>query len=264
MEKIKPEDGHDKSTESEPAVPRVASYVMIYLAYGFGAISLIFFMIFLYKGSLNFVSLNLSHTAALGLNLCLSLAFFIQHSIMVRRSIRRWLSKHIDTNLHGALYTIASGVFLLFVVVFWQESDYLLASPQGIIRWFLRFIFLLSFVGFYWGVKALGNFDGFGIRPIKRQLRGQKPQKAMPFVIRGPYRWMRHPLYFFCLLLIWSCPDLTVDRLLFNILWTAWILVGAIFEERDLVTDFGDAYRSYQRGVPMIIPWRINPPTDYS
>jgi protein-S-isoprenylcysteine O-methyltransferase Ste14 len=257
MEKIKPKDGHDSITKSFPAVSRSASYVMIYLTYCFGAISLIFFMIFLYKGSLNFVSLKLSHTAALGLNMCLSLVFFIQHSIMTRRSFRAWLSKFIKTQLHGAMFTIASGVFLLIMVVFWQKSDHLLASPQGILRWLLRLVYFLSFAGFYWGVKALGSFDAFGITSIKRHLRGKKPPPTMPFVIRGPYRWVRHPLYFFCLLLIWSCPDLTVDRLLFNILWTVWIVVGTILEERDLVADFRDGYRDYQRRVPMIIPWRI-------
>ena len=150
-------------------------------------------------------------------------------------------------------------MILLIIVVFWQQSDVILASPQGIFRWFLRFVFFLSFFGFYWGIKALGSFDGLGIRSIKRQLRGKKPPPAMPFVIRGPYRWMRHPLYFFCLLLIWSCPDLTLDRLLFNVLWTAWIFVGAVLEERDLVADFGEVYAEYQRKVPMIIPWRIFP-----
>jgi hypothetical protein len=52
MEKIKPQDGHDSPTESEPAVSRSTSYVMIFLTYCFGAISIIVFVIFLYKGSL--------------------------------------------------------------------------------------------------------------------------------------------------------------------------------------------------------------------
>ena len=230
---------------------------MIFLAYCFGAISMIIFVIFLYKGSLNIVSLKLSHTATLGLNMGLSLSFFIQHSIMIRQSFRSGLSKFIKPQFHGAMYAIASGVFLLIVVVFWQKSDYLLVSPQGILRWLLRLVYFLAFAGFFWGIKALGTFDAFGITSIKRHLRGKKPPPTMPFVIRGPYRWVRHPLYFFCLLLIWSGPDLTVDRLLFNILWTAWIFVGAKLEERDLVADIGDAYREYQRSVPMIIPWRI-------
>jgi protein-S-isoprenylcysteine O-methyltransferase Ste14 len=79
----------------------------------------------------------------------------------------------------------------------------------------------------------------------------------MPFTVRGPYRWVRHPLYFFCLLMIWSCPDLSLDRLLHNVLWTAWIVVGSVLEERDLVASFGEEYSNYKREVPMLIPWRI-------
>ncbi len=56
------------------------------------------------------------------------------------------------------------------------------------------------------------------------------------------------------LVLIWSTPRFTTDQLLFNVLWTAWIVVGAGLEERDLVADFGQTYREYQRSVPMLIP----------
>jgi protein-S-isoprenylcysteine O-methyltransferase Ste14 len=48
--------------------------------------------------------------------------------------------------------------------------------------------------------------------------------------------------------------------LLLNGLWTAWMVVGTLWEEADLVAEFGDAYRSYRRAVPMLIPmtkpWR--------
>ncbi len=63
MENIVPGEDHDSATESEPAVSRSTGYVMIFLPYCFGAISMIIFVIFLFKGSLNFVSLKLSHTA---------------------------------------------------------------------------------------------------------------------------------------------------------------------------------------------------------
>jgi protein-S-isoprenylcysteine O-methyltransferase Ste14 len=73
-------------------------------------------------------------------------------------------------------------------------------------------------------------------------------------MMRGAYRWVRHPLYFFSLVMIWSFPDLTADRILFNVSWTAWIVVGTYLEERDLAREFGDAYRDYQRRVPMWVP----------
>ncbi|MFW6284408.1 MAG: methyltransferase family protein, partial [Desulfosalsimonas sp.] len=74
---------------------------------------------------------------------------------------------------------------------------------------------------------------------------------------RGPYKFVRHPLYFFSLLMIWSCPDITADRLVFNVLWSGWIVTGAWLEEKDLVRDLGRQYRDYQKSVPMLIPWKI-------
>jgi len=76
-------------------------------------------------------------------------------------------------------------------------------------------------------------------------------------VAQGTYRWVRHPMYFVVLLMIWSYPVLTVDRLLFNMLWTIWIVIGTVLEERDLTAKFGDDYREYQRKVPMLFPTRI-------
>jgi protein-S-isoprenylcysteine O-methyltransferase Ste14 len=40
-------------------------------------------------------------------------------------------------------------------------------------------------------------------------------------------------------------------------MWTIWIIIGSILEERDLVEQFGDDYRSYREVVPMLVPWRI-------
>jgi protein-S-isoprenylcysteine O-methyltransferase Ste14 len=58
--------------------------------------------------------------------------------------------------------------------------------------------------------------------------------------------------------MIWSYPDLTLDRLLLNVLFTGWVIAGILLEERGLVASYGDAYRRYQRKVPMLIPWRID------
>jgi len=59
--------------------------------------------------------------------------------------------------------------------------------------------------------------------------------------------------------MIWSCPNASIDRLLFNILWTVWIVVATLLEERDLVNDFGEGYLDYQRKVPMLFPGSLKP-----
>jgi protein-S-isoprenylcysteine O-methyltransferase Ste14 len=249
----------DSKSRTEQLASRFVAYMMLVMSYLFGAVSLLVWMAFLFHGSLNVVNLHLGEAGRLGLNACLCLAFFIQHSIMVRRSFRQWLARFIREDFHSAFYTIVSGLFLLTVVLFWQESAHTLAAPQGIVRWLMHVVFFLSIVGFHWGTRALGSFDMFGVDPILHYLRGTNPPPPMPFTVRGPYRWVRHPLYFFCLLMIWSCPNLSADRLLYNVLWTAWIIVATVLEERDLAASFGQEYRNYQSKVPMLIPHGIRP-----
>jgi methanethiol S-methyltransferase len=237
---------------------RHTAYIMIFLAYTFGSGSLVMFGIFCYVGSLHLVELGLNESGMLFFDFCLSVAFFLQHSGMIRKPFRGFLSRFIPEAYVSAFYAILSGIVLFAVIILWQGSSGTVAKAEGLVRLLMRAIFAASLVGFYWGTKALGFFDPYGIRAIKYHLREKKP-KEIPLTISGPYRFVRHPLYLFVLLMIWSNPYLTLDRLLFNVLWTVWIYIGALLEERDLVADFGEAYGEYKRKVPMLIPWRIHP-----
>ena len=233
---------------------KYTAYIIITLARIFGGISLLVFIIFLFVGSLNLLGMHLGESGVLWFDAGLSLLFFIQHSGMVRKPFHRWLAGLIPEHYVGAIYTIVSGIVLLLVILPWQTSTQTVITPSDLFRWSLRAISFFSLLGFYWGIKALRCFDPFGLRPIFNRLRGRNP-KPMPFTVAGPYRWVRHPLYLFMIVMIWSCPDLTRDRLLFNLLWTGWIVIGSYFEEMDLIVEFGDAYREYQKRVPMLVPF---------
>ena len=102
----------------------------------------------------------------------------------------------------------------------------------------------------------LKPFDPLGIGPIRAHLR-EAIYKQGPFIIRGPYRWVRHPLYACVLLMFWANPELTTDQLLFNVLWSAWIIIATYLEERDLTREFGDVYLQYKKTVPMLVPWKL-------
>jgi protein-S-isoprenylcysteine O-methyltransferase Ste14 len=49
---------------------------------------------------------------------------------------------------------------------------------------------------------------------------------------------------------------MTAGRLLFAAVTTAYILVGILLDERDLIDLFGDDYRRYRDRVSMLVPWR--------
>jgi len=232
---------------------KYTAYIMIGLARILGGMSLLLFMIFLFVGSLNPLDMHLGESGGLWFDAGLSVLFFIQHSGMIRKPFHRWLERFFPEEYTGTIYAIASGIVLLLVILLWQRSTQTVITPSGLFRWSLRAVFFLSILGFYWGVKALQSFDPFGLRPIFNRLRGRNPN-LVPITVAGPYRWVRHPLYLFMMLMIWSCPDLTRDRLLFNLLWTVWIVIGSYLEESDLIVEFGDAYREYRKRVPMLIP----------
>jgi len=150
---------------------------------------------------------------------------------------------------------LTSIIALMLVMVFWQKSPILVARADGIIFWLICALFCLCLAGLLWGVISLGSFDALGVKPLMRYI-SNRPDNPQKIVAKGPYRWVRHPLYFFTLVLIWSAPHITLDRLFFNVLWTSWIVLGTYLEERDLVAEFGGHYLRYQKAVPMLIPWR--------
>ncbi|HSG45813.1 MAG TPA: isoprenylcysteine carboxylmethyltransferase family protein [Anaerolineales bacterium] len=79
-------------------------------------------------------------------------------------------------------------------------------------------------------------------------------------VTSGLYRFVRHPLYTFGLLILWLSPSMTINSLVVYMSLTIYILVGAYFEERKLMRVFGQEYAEYKSITPMLIPdlrfWR--------
>jgi protein-S-isoprenylcysteine O-methyltransferase Ste14 len=85
-----------------------------------------------------------------------------------------------------------------------------------------------------------------------RQLSDE--QKPAKLTTNGLYRFVRHPLYTGILSFIWLTPTMTQNSLTVYLGATIYILIGAYFEEKKLVGEFGDAYTDYKRRTPMLIP----------
>jgi len=232
------------------------AFVLIVALRVLGPSAGLMYILFLFMGSFTIIDLNLSENTSLLFDVFVSVLFFLQHSVLIRRGVRQRLTKVIPDEFYNAFYGITSIVCLFLVMIFWQKSQFPIAIADDFSFWLLRASFFLSIIGFYWGVRSIGSFDALGVKPIRDHIY-KKPDKPWQLSEKGPYRWVRHPLYLFVLILIWSCPVLTIDRMIFNIMWTFWIAIGTYLEDRDLHREFGSQYLEYSSRVPMLIPYRI-------
>jgi methanethiol S-methyltransferase len=100
-------------------------------------------------------------------------------------------------------------------------------------------------------VIALLQTDTASFVGLRQILEGERPSEL---VTKGFYRWVRHPLYLFGLLILWLTPVMTLNLLIAYLSLTVYLLVGAMFEERKLEREFGTQYTEYKRRTPMIVP----------
>jgi protein-S-isoprenylcysteine O-methyltransferase Ste14 len=103
--------------------------------------------------------------------------------------------------------------------------------------------------------------DVWSFLGFRQLLRPDSDDQPARLVLTGLYRWVRHPLYTAGLIFIWLTPVMTVNVLAMNAGLTIYIVVGAIFEERKLLKEYGQAYADYRKRTPMLIPgldWKSN------
>ena len=96
------------------------------------------------------------------------------------------------------------------------------------------------------------------VKAIKRIDLEKLSGRTEGLILLGPYRYVRHPLYFsVCLLLLgcWVLLDYTFMFIGVLILFIWFKFVVIPFEEKELVAIFGEQYEIYMKEVPSIIPF---------
>lgn len=122
---------------------------------------------------------------------------------------------------------------------------------------------LSSFLSFAWLVQyrkpkdiLISTLVTFS-KMAKRIRLDEQSIRTEPLVIKGPYRFVRHPLYLGVVLLtfgLWLGFDYT-PLFFTTVLFLVWFnFVVAPFEEKELRAIFGQSYEEYARQVPTIIP----------
>ncbi|MGB3717708.1 MAG: mechanosensitive ion channel domain-containing protein, partial [Candidatus Promineifilaceae bacterium] len=136
--------------------------------------------------------------------------------------------------------------------------DEVIWNVPGPLSVFFYAVQLIAILGLMISLWQTDPLSFAGLSQVQRFLTGN-PEVVLPpkMVTQGAYALVRHPLYFFSLLIIWLMPTMTLQLLIFNLATTVYFVVGSVHEERRLLAIFGEEYDEYSSRVPGIVPIKI-------
>jgi protein-S-isoprenylcysteine O-methyltransferase Ste14 len=185
------------------------------------------------------------------------------HSIVASEKVKVFF-RRIFGNLI-AFYRIGYNIFALAgLYLIWELAphpslqiyelpppyDYLVLIPQ-----------MIALAGIIWCAKYICVREFLGLNQIDRYLRNEYSENDLDenytLRIEGPYKYSRHPIYFFSIIILMFRAEMDLFYLTMFISFTAYFYFGSYYEEKKMVRLFGDDYRNYQQKVPRIFPIKI-------
>jgi protein-S-isoprenylcysteine O-methyltransferase Ste14 len=195
--------------------------------------------------------------AALVIDFALLALFAMQHSVMARPAFKRVWTRVVPQPIERSTYVLIAGLVTALLMWQWRGIDITIWDiQQPVVRGIVWALFGAGFLLVFLTSLMIDHFDLFGTRQVWLYFRG-RPYTSLVFRTPLLYGRVRHPLYLGWMLAFWAIPTMTLSHLVFAATMTLYMAGAALIEERDLVGHFGEAYRNYQRRVPMFMPrWR--------
>ncbi|NDJ55124.1 MAG: isoprenylcysteine carboxylmethyltransferase family protein [Chloroflexi bacterium] len=189
------------------------------------------------------------------------LGFGVIHSLTAGLKLKQGLTGIFGERPIQGLYRFAYNAFsvltilpaLVLVLVLPNETVYAVGLPWSVLLTALQ---VTGLVGLVISVLSIDLLRFVGLSQIVALVDDKPlPLPEEDLQTNGVYRLVRHPLYFFSLLLIWAVPVMTVNWLVFCLGSTAYFVFGSLIEERRMLNAFGDRYARYMKQVPWMLPW---------
>lgn len=189
--------------------------------------------------------------------------FAFSHTWLASRKLKTALAAKIGSRIafYRMFYNVSSILFFLAFLAVTPKPDaiiYDLQFPFDIITFALQ---VLSLIGLIWTFSQFDSKEFLGISQIARFMNGTYSAETLDekqeLIFVGPFKYMRHPVYFFFILFLGFRPQMTIFYLVMFICCVAYFYVGSIHEEKKLVEVFGEQYSKYQKRTPRIFPFRL-------
>ncbi|WCO00707.1 methanethiol S-methyltransferase [Psychroserpens ponticola] len=193
---------------------------------------------------------------AILINLVLLSVFALQHSIMARPAFKKRFNAIFSQAMERSTYVLLSSLALILIYWQWQPITTIVWDVENEIGgYILTGIFFLGWLIVLLSTFMINHFELFGLAQIFDNLKNK--QTAHPkFQTNYLYKLVRHPIMLGFLIAFWATPVMTIGHLLFSIVTTLYIIIAVKYlEEKDLKKFIGEDYETYQKEVPMIVPF---------
>ena len=187
------------------------------------------------------------------------IAYFAVHSALASLVVKRRVAADWPNLMpyYRLMFNILASLLILPILwLTYHDSPPMLWRWQGIAAWLANGLALAALLGFWLSLKSYDMQEFLGLRQLQFNIRKVEDQEH--FHLSPFHRFVRHPWYFFGLVLIWT-RDMSVTTLLSGVFITLYFFAGAWLEEKKLLVYHGDTYRRYMARVPSLIPmpWKF-------
>lgn len=182
--------------------------------------------------------------------------FGLTHSLLARESVKALLRPRLGPYYRLAYNLLATvqiaGVWLVGWSLLDTRSGF--GWPDGPL-YGMGALHLLGWVAIILALRGydLGRLSG--LHQIRTHRAGIPDPEDEPLRLDGLHAYVRHPAYAAAFLILWGRA--TDEFGLASAVWgSAYLLIGARFEERWLARHYGPAYERYRQRVPAFLPWK--------
>ena len=182
------------------------------------------------------------------------IAYGALHSVTASMGFKQAFQQRFPDAFHTyrLLFNITATLLLLIPLwLLWSYKGEPLWHWPNPISLIATIIALLAILGFLYSLSLYDGSDFLGLKQLK-EARHSITEPA-PMSLSWLHRYVRHPLYFFGLVIIWL-REMNAAWLVSAICLTLYLIIGSRFEERKLVNTYGEQYRRYMKKVPGLIP----------
>lgn len=180
------------------------------------------------------------------------------HSAMISLTVTRFLDSHLKPAVIGyrLFFNSVAGVSLLLLAGYSHSLERIALFQWTGAWWLLKGLMLAGALFFFVAGSRQYDMDRFlGLRQIRTRNISASLDRDDTFTTSGILAWTRHPWYAGTFLFLWSWFNtLYLSTLIVNVILTVYVVVGTLLEEKKLIARYGEAYRKYQKQVPMFFP----------